>query len=149
MTIAADAPASRRIPPAAALRPGLVALVTAIVVNVVIVVVGRAVGADLEVTQGGRTTEVGIPAVMTMTVGPLVVGTVALAVAGRWGAHAWHLLAWAGLAIGVLTAALPLLSDASTPTRLTLAIMHVAVGLAFFLAVRSALPAEARAAVTG
>ena len=149
MTAATDAPASRRIPPGDAVRAGLVALVTAVVVNIVIVEAGTAVGADLEVTQGGATMRIGIPMVMAMTIGPLVVGTVVLAVAGRWGAHAWHLLAWAGLAIGVLTAAAPLLSDASVPTRLTLAVMHVVVGLAWFLAVRRALPDDARAAVAG
>ncbi len=138
-------PASRPIPPGAAVRPGVVALVTAIVVNIVIVVISRATGARLVVTQGGAETEIGVPAVMALTVGSLVVGTVVLALAGRWGAHAWNLLAWAGLGIGVISAALPLLSDADTSTRLTLAMMHVVVGFAWQLAVRRALPADVRA----
>ena len=139
-------PASRPIPAGAAVRPGVVALVTAVVVNVLIVVVGRATGADLTVTQRGVATVVGFPAVIALTVVPLVIGTVVLALVGRWGAHAWNLLGWAGLGIGVLTAALPLLSDADVPTRLTLAVMHVAVGLSWLLAVRRALPAEVRPA---
>jgi hypothetical protein len=139
-TDATTDPAARPIRPGAAVRPGLVALVTAVVVNVLIVVLGRATGADLEVTQRGATTTVGTGAVMAMTVGPLAAATVVLALAGRWGAHAWNLLAWAGLGIGVLTAALPLLADATTTTRLTLAVMHVAVGFSWFLAVRRALP---------
>ena len=128
------------IRPGAAVRPGVVALVTALVVNIAVVLVGRSTGADLEVTQGGTTTTVGVPQVAAMTVGPLAAATVVLALVGRFGAHAWNLLAWAGLGIGVLTAALPLLADASTETRLTLAVLHVCVGFSWFLAVRRALP---------
>ncbi len=132
------------IPAAAAVRPGLVALVTATVVNIVITLIGRGTGADLEVTQAGATQEIGIPIVMAMTVGPLVVATAGLALAGRWGPRGWNALAWAGLAIGVVSTVLPLTAQASTTTRLTLAVMHVAVGLAWFLAVRRALPTVAQ-----
>lgn len=132
------------IPVAAAVRPGLVALVTAIVVNIVITLIGRGTGDDLEVTQSGATQEIGIPIVMAMTVAPLVVATVGLALAGRWGARGWNALAWTGLAIGVVSTVLPLTAQASTTTRLTLAVMHVAVGLSWFLAVRRALPTVAQ-----
>ncbi len=128
------------IPAASAVRPGLVALVTAVVVNIVITLIGRGTGDRLEVTQAGATQEVGIPVVMATTIGPLVVATVALALASRWGPRGWNAVAWTGLAIGILTTVLPLLADASTTTRLTLAVMHVAVGLSWFLAVRRTLP---------
>lgn len=143
MSDAADPAAPIR--PGAAVRPGVVALVTALVVNIAVVLVGRSTGVDLEVTQGGTTTTVGVPQVAAMTVGPLAAATVVLALVGRFGAHAWNLLAWAGLGIGVLTAALPLLADASTETRLTLAVLHVCVGFSWFLAVRRALPQGALA----
>lgn len=143
MSTAADPAAPIR--PGAAVRPGVVALVTALVVNIAVVLVGRSTGADLEVTQGGTTTTVGVPQVAAMTVGPLAAATVVLALVSRFGAHAWNLLAWAGLGIGVLTAALPLLADASTETRLTLAVLHVCVGFSWFLAVRRALPQGALA----
>lgn len=125
---------------ASAVRPGVVAIVTAVVVNIVITLIGRGTGDRLEVTQAGATQEIGIPVVMAMTVGPLVVATVALAIAGRWGPRGWNAVAWTGLVIGLVTTVLPLVADASTTTRLTLAVMHVAVGLSWFLAVRRALP---------
>lgn len=120
-----------------ALLAGLKAAVLSLVVNLAILALGRLAGADLLVTPpGADTSEVGPATVTFMTLGPLLVGTLALVVADRWGARGWRSLAWLGLVIAVVSAVMPVTVPASTATHLTLAPMHLVVGAAWFAAVR-------------
>lgn len=129
--------------PAAGLaaRTGGVAVVASIVGNLVVLLGGRLADADMSVVRTGTTeaVDVGASMVLLMTVIPLILGTAALAVATRWGSRGWTALAWVGLAIGVLTVAMPLSVEGSTSTRTTLALMHLVTGAVWFLAVRWAL----------
>ena len=121
---------------------GALAIAAALVGNGLALLVGTLAGADMEVLQPGASepVEVGIAMVATMTVGPLLLGTIALLVAARWGARAWpkvwQALAWLGLAIGILTVFMPFTVEAGTDTRLTLASMHVTTGVVWFVALR-------------
>lgn len=51
-------------------------------------------------------------------------------------ARAWTALAWTGLALGIVTIAIPLIAQADTLARLTLAAMQVITGAAWWYAVR-------------
>lgn len=123
-----------------AARVGAVVLAASAVANLLALVVGQLAGADMRVTNpAGQTTEVGVVTVLLMTAGPLLLGTAALAVATRWGSRGWTALAWTGLALGLVTVAMPLSVEASADTRLTLASMHVVVGAVWFGFVRRAV----------
>lgn len=120
-----------------ALLAGLKAAVLSLVVNLATLALGRVAGADLLVTPpGAGTSEVGPATVALMTLGPLLLGTLALVVADRWAARGWRFLAWAGLVIAVVSVVMPLTVTASTATHLTLAPMHLVVGAAWFASVR-------------
>jgi hypothetical protein len=116
---------------------GLRTAVLSLVANLVILAVGRLAGADLLVTPpGADTNEVGPATVTFMTLTPLLVGTLTLVVADRWGARGWRLLAWLGLVIGVVSAVMPFTVTATPATHLTLAPMHLVAGAAWFASVR-------------
>lgn len=127
---------SRDLGPGRAARTAGVAAVTAVVVNLVIFGIGTALDVDFVVIPpGDERVTVALPVVAVMTLVPLLVGGVLLAVAGRR-VGVWNVLAWIGLAVGLLSAVGPLDSAVQTSTGVTLALMHVVTGLAWFLAVR-------------
>lgn len=124
-----------------AVRAGVITLVVAAVANLLVLVAGRAAGADMSVAPGGTTDrqEIGYASVLITTVLPLVIGSVALAIATRWGSRGWMTLAWLGLVLGIVTVAMPLGATASTATTFTLVTMHLVVGVVWFVAVLRSL----------
>lgn len=124
-------------------RTGLLAAGTALVVNLLVLVVSRALGADFLVQQTPDATaaEVTVVMVAVMTVVPVLVATALLLVARRWGARAWRALAAVGLALGLLTVPMPFTVEATTGTQVGLALMHVVVGVVWFVLVRRAASA--------
>lgn len=120
----------------AARTTGLVAAAAG-VGNLVVFAVARALGADFDIVRpDGVGFTVGVVAVLAMTIGSLLAGGVALAVAGRWGRRGWDVVAWTGLALGVLTVVMPLTGAASPGTKAGLASMHLLTGLVWFLLLR-------------
>jgi len=121
-----------------ALRVGASVAVISAVVNVAIWSAASLGGVAFDVTPGETTQHVGSPMVLVMTVLPLVLGTAALAVTRR-SAKAWRVLAWVGLALGVLTVGMPFSATASDGTHFALAAMHLVVGATWFAVVSRAL----------
>ena len=111
--------------------------VLAVVANVAVYAISRALGADFAVAPPGRPgLTIGVGLVLVTSVVPLVLGGLALAVASRWGAKGWRVVAWAGLAIGVLSVVMPLTIEATAGTKSALVLMHVLTGVAWFIVVR-------------
>ena len=102
--------------------------------------IGRLVGADMRVQPPGSSSmlAIGPELVVVTAIVPLVPATLLLAAVRRHGSRAWRLLATTGLAVGVVSAAGPLLSTATPATRAVLASMHVVTGLIWFVLVRRA-----------
>ena len=112
----------------------------AVVVNAVLFLGGLAAGATyvLRPTTDAAEIPVVLPIAVAMTVLPLVLASVAFAlVRGRRPAIA--ALAWAGLAVGVVTAVLPLSMQGGLLDRSILAALHVVTGLAWSWAARREL----------
>lgn len=117
-------------------RTLLVITAVAVVLNLVAYALGHLAGADMRVTQpGGATSAVVIPAVLLMTIVPLVIGGLLLVAAARFWRPGVRVLRWLGLAVGVLTVPMPLFSNATPVTVATLAMMHVIVGVVWFIGV--------------
>ena len=130
-------------------RPGAVAALlisigVAAVLNLVVLAVLAATGADLSVTMAGGpgTLAIDAVAVIAATVAPLLIaGLVATAIVRRVPSlRRWA--AWAGLALALVSVIAPLTLQADAATRAGLAVMHVVAGVAWFVA----LTAPARAA---
>lgn len=130
-------------------RPGAIAVLlisigVAVVLNLVVLAVLAATGADLSVTipGGPGTLIIDAVAVIAATAAPLLVaGLVATAILRRLPSlRRWA--AWAGLALAVVSVIAPLTLQADAATRAGLAVMHVVAGVAWFVA----LTAPARAA---
>lgn len=128
---------ARRPSAVTVLRIGTVVALASAILNLVIFAIARAADTNLLVRQPGAAEAIQISAgaVVTVTLAPVILGTLALFVARRWGARGWRVLARAGLAIGLITVAMPLSMEADNATRLTLASMHIVVGVVWFLIV--------------
>lgn len=132
-TYAAARPGASTIDP---VRVGVRAGVTAIVAVIVLHIIGTAAGVSwLLNVPGAGTMPVTLPAAVTSAIIPIVIGTVALFIARR-SDRAVSFLAYAGLAIGLLTIPGPLMADGDLLARVLLAVMHVVVGLTWFATVR-------------
>lgn len=130
----------RRIAVGAAMRAAGGAAVAALVLNFADRLVAGALGADFRVQVGDATQTIGFGMVAFMTLGPMVLGALALVLASRWGRRGWDAVGWLGLVVGVVTVVLPLSADAGTGTRLALALMHVVAGVTWLVAVRRLPP---------
>jgi Family of unknown function (DUF6069) len=108
--------------------------------NLAVLGVARLEGANMVIqTSVSRpAVHISIVLVIVTTLFPVLIGTLALIPARRWGSRGWRALAAAGLALGVLSVVLPLAMEAGPGTRLALASMHVIAGLTWFLIVRRA-----------
>ncbi|MGW6132443.1 DUF6069 family protein [Cellulomonas sp. NPDC055163] len=135
-----------RVTAATTWRTGLTVAGVAVVVNLLVLVVSRAVGADFLVQQtpDAPATEVTFVMVGVMTVVPVLLATALLLLLRRWGARAWRALAAVGLALGLLTVVMPFTVDAATGTQVGLALMHVVAGVVWFVLVRRAAAAASR-----
>jgi Family of unknown function (DUF6069) len=102
--------------------------------------IGVLAGADMNVQPPGSTSALAIgPELVVVTaIVPLVPATLLLAAVRRRGPKGWRLLATTGLAVGVVSAAGPLLSTATPGTKAVLVSMHVVTGLIWFVLVRRA-----------
>lgn len=108
-----------------------------VVANLVVYAIGRALGADFAVVPSeGRGLTIGAGLVFVTSVVPLLLGGVGLTIASRWGTAGWRVLAWVGLAIGVLSVVMPLTTEATAGTKAALAVMHVLTGVTWFVVVR-------------
>lgn len=110
----------------------LIAAAVVAVVNVVIVSVGRAAGASLTMEVPDPVT-IEWPAVVTFSVVPLVLAGVVTWLVARRRPRARVWLAWAGLVVAVLSCGVLAIAP-DVATAMTLGSMHLAVGLAWFLA---------------
>lgn len=118
-------------------RAAGLALATATAGNLAVWGGARLIGADFHVVRpDGVAFTVGAGPVVLFTVGSIVIGALALALATRLSARAWRVLAWLGLAIGILTVPMPFTVTAGLDTQLALGTMHVLTGLAWFAALR-------------
>lgn len=122
-------------PARAGLRALALAAVAAAAVDLVVYAVGTSTGASMTV-EGTPYTIDAVAVAVASAVPVLIGGVVVLLLARRWPALPGR-AAWAGLAFGVVSAASPLLGASDTGTGLTLAAMHVVVGAAWLLALRS------------
>ena len=134
-------------------RPGAVAALlisigVAAVLNLVVLAVLAATGADLSVTMAGGPGALTIDAVAVIaaTVAPLLLaGLVATAIVRRVPSlRRWA--AWAGLALALVSVIAPLTLQADAATRAGLAVMHVVAGVAWFVALTAPARAAGRAA---
>ena len=121
-----------------ALRVGAGVALIAAVANSVVWAVARLAGAELEVTANGSTQDIGLLTVLATTLAPLALATVALWVTRRR-PSAWRVLAWVGLAIGVLSIVTPIAAEATAGTTTALVTMHLITGTAWFAGVFRAL----------
>ncbi|MFD4421656.1 DUF6069 family protein [Agromyces sp. NPDC058484] len=114
----------------------LIAAGAAVVLDLIVLWIASAGGASLIVTPPGAPGSIQVDAVavtLTVVVPMVVVGAGVWLLTRRWPAiRLWA--AWAGLAFGVLSAALPLTVEADLGTKLALASMHVITGVAWFVA---------------
>jgi Family of unknown function (DUF6069) len=125
------------LPAALAWRTGAWSAGIAIVINLIVLGLGRVAGADMNVQPPGSPAPmtIGVVQVVATVLVPLLVATgLLIAVRGR-GARAWRLLAAVGLAVGLITVAMPVLATATAATTTVLATMHVVTGLAWFILV--------------
>lgn len=134
-------------------RPGAVAALlisvgVAAVLNLVVLAVLAATGADLSVTMAGGpgTLAIDAVAVIAATVAPLLLaGLVATAILRRVPSlRRWA--AWAGLALALVSVIAPLTLQVDAATRAGLAVMHVVAGVAWFVALTAPARAAGRAA---
>lgn len=115
-------------------------------INLAVLGLGSLLGADMQVARstGAAVTEVGIGAVVLMSVVPPMLGGLVLVLASRRSIGTWRAVGWLGLALGLLTLPMPLTVVASAGTSATLATMHLVAGVVWFTAVRRAAARAAR-----
>lgn len=124
-------------------RAGAVIAGAAAGANLLFWAIGRAFGTDYLVAPAGggpgHAQTIGPGMVVAMTVVPVILGSVLLALTRGASHRWWPRLAAGGLAVGILTVAMPLAATASAGARALLAVMHVVAGAAWFIGVRWAL----------
>lgn len=128
-SLVAGRPGVRSIP---LTRTVPVAAAGAAVVNLGLLALGHAIGAAM-VADGNALSPF---AVVIATLIGLALGVVPLVLVARGRPRRVRALAGVGLAVGVVTVALPLLLVADGATAAVLAAMHVAAGAAWFVALR-------------
>lgn len=110
-----------------------VAAVVALAANVVVLWFATALGVTFQVVSPQPVTAL---AVALFTVVPLALGAVVVALVARRRAGFQRFAAWAGLAVALLSTAGSFLAAADAGTALALSLMHVVVGVAWFVGVR-------------
>ncbi|MFE4835846.1 DUF6069 family protein [Arthrobacter sp. NPDC056691] len=120
---------------------------SAAVLNLITYGIASASGASMAVTAP---TAQEIPALLTViaTLVPMAVaGLLTWIIACRRPGFR-RFAAWAGLVFGVLTAASPMASSEDIPTGAVLGLMHVIVGIAWFMALQSPRATEQEGAAS-
>lgn len=109
----------------------------ALVANVLVHTLARVAGVETVLTPpGAAPVTVALAAVVTMTLGPVVLGGVVLALASRVAPAAARALPWLGLFVGLGSVVMPLSMGGALDARLVLAAMHVVAGVAWFVSTR-------------
>ncbi len=110
---------------------------TSVIGNAIVWAIGRGAGADFHVARPGQSAmTVNLPMVIGTTLLPVVIGGLLLWWAARRTARGPRVLAWLGLAVGIVTVGAPFSMEALNSTRMSLAAMHILTGLVWWLAVR-------------
>jgi hypothetical protein len=107
-----------------------VAIVAATVLNLIVLAIGSAAGATLEINAPES---INAPTVAAFTVGIMVIAGAALWALSR---RRPSVLGWApraGLVFAVVTAVMPFLASPDRKTGVTLAAMHLITGLAWLI----------------
>lgn len=131
-------PSPARLEPPGALRVGAVAAGVAVVANLLVLLAGRAAGADAVVGRAGAAQTVGALPVVVATIAGITAGTLLLLVLRRRGHRAWTAVAVAGPVLALATTPAPWSMAPQPATRVTLVAMHVLTGLVWFVLVRRA-----------
>lgn len=114
-------------------RAGVVTAALAAAANLLLYVLARLTGTDFTVATGGREPmEIGPLLVVVNVVAATLVGTLLLATTARRSDRAWRVLAWTGLAFGVLSMVAPLTASGSAGAKLVLAGMHLSTGIVWY-----------------
>jgi hypothetical protein len=130
---ARTAPARTAVPWWHAATAVVAAAVAAIVVNELVMLVGRAAGASFVLDDRGTPHVVTAVDVVVAT-WPMVVGTALGILLARWRTWFLRVAQVVGGGLALLSVAGPLLAVTDSGTRLALAFMHVVVGAAAVLA---------------
>ncbi len=117
-------------------RAGIVAG-AALIVNLLILTLARLFGADMLVDQGGEGIEIGYLPVAISSVAPVVVGGLLLLVARRH-PKGLRLMAAIGLVVALVSVVAPVLAALGVGTAVALSLMHVVVGVIWFVVLRRA-----------
>jgi hypothetical protein len=124
-TTAPAAPTTHR---PGAVRPIAVAILAAAVVNVAIYLAFSAAGATYENSVLGA--PVGVPNVLLMTIVPMLVGMLVVALASRRWPRLLTVGRWVGAALALATIAMTAAGGFATLAFVALALMHVVVAVA-------------------
>ncbi len=109
------------------------AAVVATIVNLLILLIGRAAGASFELVDGAGLHAVTAVGVITSSAVPLVIGTLLATLLGLWRPGFIRAAQVVGGGLALLSVAGPMMADTDTGTQLALAAMHVIVGVAVVL----------------
>lgn len=120
------------------LRRGALLGLAALVTNLVVLGLGRALGASFTLPSlGDTTTEVSVTAVLLATVASLAVGIGAAAFfLARQAPRGIRILQVIGGVIAVVSVASPAVADTDTATKVALSVMHLVVGSAYIAALQ-------------
>jgi hypothetical protein len=110
-------------------RTGLV-IAVATIINIGVYLIASAAGVEILAPQGDTATELSIAPVIVATIIPLVLAAVLLLVLRRVGVSSPRVFAGVVGVLTVLSLLAPLTADLTLSNKLTLAAMHVVVGLA-------------------
>lgn len=110
-----------------------VAAVIALATNVVVLWFATALGVSFQVASPEPVTAL---VVALLTVVPLAVGAPVVGLIARRRPGFQGVAAWAGLAVALLSTAGTFVASGDGPTALALSLMHVVVGVAWFVGVR-------------
>lgn len=112
-----------------------IVIAVAAAANVLVHLVGSAVGAGMAVTMSGGM-DVALPAAFVATVAPLALaGILAWLVTRRW-VRVLPFARVGGLVVAAASAVMPLIVAVDTPTAAALAAMHLVAGAAWYVGTR-------------
>jgi hypothetical protein len=126
-TTTPDAPTKAR---STLVRPIAVAILAAAAVNVVIFFAFSAAGATYENTV--LPAPVGVTNVLMMTIAPMLIGMLVVALASRRSPRLLTIGQWAGAALALATITMTVAGGFPTLAFISLALMHVVVAVAVF-----------------
>lgn len=113
----------------------LIAALGAVYLNVIVYFLGKSLGASM-VFSGGLIEHVQFAHVVALTFFPIMVPGLLVFVIGRSKSGFCAIAQWLGLAVAVLSIISPILFATDLATGITLAVMHLVAGAAFFFAVQ-------------